>query len=80
MALQLRLQLQRNAVADEVSAITAVVRPILEGLLYESFKARAARHPERGRNCGHVYIAIARCIEDGSIKVRSEAESVNLRQ
>ena len=34
MVLQLRLQLQRNAVADEVSAITAVVRPILEGLLY----------------------------------------------
>jgi hypothetical protein len=34
MVLQLRLQLQRNAVADEVSAITAVARPILEGLLY----------------------------------------------
>jgi hypothetical protein len=32
--LQLRLQLQRNPVADEVSAITAVVRPILEGVLY----------------------------------------------
>jgi len=32
--MQLRLQLQQNAVADEVSAITAVVRPILEGLLY----------------------------------------------
>jgi hypothetical protein len=34
MVLQLRLQLQRNPVADEVSALTAVVRPILEGLLY----------------------------------------------
>lgn len=34
MALQLRLQLQQNRVADEVSAITAVVRPILEGVLY----------------------------------------------
>jgi hypothetical protein len=32
--MQLRLQFQHNAVADEVSAITAVVRPILEGLLY----------------------------------------------
>jgi hypothetical protein len=32
--MQLRLQYQRNPVADEVSAITAVVRPILEGLLY----------------------------------------------
>lgn len=34
MSLQLRLQLQRNPVADEVSALTAVVRPILEGVLY----------------------------------------------
>ena len=33
MALQLRLQYQQNPVADEVSALTAVVRPILEGLL-----------------------------------------------
>jgi hypothetical protein len=33
-SMQLRLQLQRNPVADEVSAITAAVRPILEGLLY----------------------------------------------
>lgn len=32
--MQLRLQFQQNQVADEVSAITAVVRPILEGLLY----------------------------------------------
>ncbi len=32
--LQLRLQFQENRVEDEVSAITAVVRPILEGLLY----------------------------------------------
>lgn len=32
--MQLRLQLQQNPVADEVSAITAVVRPILEGLLF----------------------------------------------
>lgn len=32
--MQLRLQFQQNRVADEVSAITAVVRPILEGLLY----------------------------------------------
>lgn len=32
--MQLRLQLQQNAVADEVSAVTAVVRPILEGLLF----------------------------------------------
>ena len=34
MAIQLRLEFQRNAVADEVSAVTAVVRPILRGLLY----------------------------------------------
>lgn len=34
LALQLRLQLQKNPVADEVSALTAVVRPILEGVLY----------------------------------------------
>jgi len=32
--MQLRLQFQRNRVADEVSGLTAVVRPILEGLLY----------------------------------------------
>jgi hypothetical protein len=32
--MQLRLQFQQNAVADEVAAITAVVRPILEGTLY----------------------------------------------
>ena len=31
---QLRLQVQQNSVADEVSAITAVVRPILVGLIY----------------------------------------------
>lgn len=33
-SLQLRLEFQRNPVADEVSAITAVVRPILQGILY----------------------------------------------
>lgn len=33
MAIQLRLEFQQNGVADEVSAITAVVRPILQGLL-----------------------------------------------
>lgn len=32
--MQLRLQFQENPVADEVSALTAVVRPILEGLLF----------------------------------------------
>ena len=32
--MQLRFQFQENAVADEVAAITAVVRPILEGVLY----------------------------------------------
>ncbi|MCW5636417.1 MAG: hypothetical protein KIT17_23995 [Rubrivivax sp.] len=32
--MQLRLQFQQNEVADEVAAVTAVVRPILEGLLY----------------------------------------------
>ncbi len=34
MAIQLRLEEQLNPVADEVSALTAVVRPILTGLLY----------------------------------------------
>ncbi|MET3461442.1 hypothetical protein [Variovorax atrisoli] len=32
--LQLRIENQQNNVADEVSALTAVVRPILEGTLY----------------------------------------------
>ena len=32
--LQLRIESQRNPVADEVSALTAVVRPILEGTLF----------------------------------------------
>lgn len=32
--MQLQLEFQRNPVADEVSAITAVVRPILRGVLY----------------------------------------------
>lgn len=36
--IQLRLELQRNRVADEVSAITAIVRPILRGIL-NSLKA-----------------------------------------
>ena len=31
---QLRLEFQDSPVADEVSAITAIVRPILEGILY----------------------------------------------
>lgn len=34
LVVQLRLQYQRNPVADEVAALYAVVRPILEGLLY----------------------------------------------
>lgn len=34
LAIQLRLQLQQNDVADDVSALTAVVRPIIEGVLY----------------------------------------------
>ncbi len=33
-SLQLRLEFQENAVADEVSAVTAVVRPVLTGVLY----------------------------------------------
>src|ERR1035441_1942610 len=32
--LQLRLEFQENAVVDEVSAMTAIVRPILTGILY----------------------------------------------
>lgn len=33
-SLDLRIQRQRSTVADEVSALTAVIRPILEGTLY----------------------------------------------
>jgi hypothetical protein len=33
-----------------------------------NFKARTTRHPEGF--CGHTAVAIWRCIEDGSIKVR----------
>lgn len=36
--MQIRSEVQLSAVADEVSAITAVVRPILTGILY-SLKA-----------------------------------------
>ncbi len=32
--MQIRSEYQLNAVADEVSAITAVVRPILTAILY----------------------------------------------
>lgn len=34
VTMQLRLELQQSPVADEVAAITAVVRPILTGILY----------------------------------------------
>jgi hypothetical protein len=33
----------------------------------ESFKARAARHPEWESNCGHIVVAIAQCFADGTI-------------
>ena len=39
--MQIRSEVQLNAVADEVSAVTAVVRPILTGILY-SLKADIA--------------------------------------
>lgn len=39
--MQLRLQFQQNRVADEVAALTAVIRPILEGTLY-ALKAEVA--------------------------------------
>ena len=32
--LQLRLEFQESPVFDEVSAVTAIVRPILSGILY----------------------------------------------
>jgi hypothetical protein len=41
--MQLRLELQRHAVADPVSAITTVVRPILRGTLYALQADRVAR-------------------------------------
>jgi hypothetical protein len=41
--MQLRLERQRSPVADEVSAITAVVRPILIGTLYALQQARVER-------------------------------------
>ncbi|HVN43676.1 MAG TPA: hypothetical protein VMT66_00370 [Steroidobacteraceae bacterium] len=33
----------------------------------DKFKERAAKHPEGF--CGHTVVAIARCIEDGSIEI-----------
>jgi hypothetical protein len=41
--MQLRIESQRNGVADEVSALIAVMRPILEGLLYSLPSHRVAR-------------------------------------
>lgn len=34
MSIELRREMQESAVADEVSAITAIVRPVLQGILY----------------------------------------------
>jgi hypothetical protein len=33
-SVEIRVEVQRNPVADEVAALFAVVRPILDGLLY----------------------------------------------
>jgi len=41
--MKLRLEFQRNPVGDEVSAITAVVRPILSGVLVCDKKKAEAR-------------------------------------
>lgn len=48
--MQLRLQFQENLVADEVSAITAAVRPILEGTLY-GLKANVVDQVGGYKNC-----------------------------
>lgn len=48
--MQLRLQFQENIVADEVSAITAAVRPILEGTLY-GLKATVVAQVGGYENC-----------------------------
>ncbi len=42
-SVQLRIENQRNPVADEVSALAAVTRPILIGLLYALHQQRAER-------------------------------------
>jgi hypothetical protein len=42
MAVEIRAQVQRSPVADEVSALIAVIRPILIGLLF-GLKQEAAR-------------------------------------
>lgn len=51
--LDLRVEAQQNAVADEVSALTAVVRPILEGTLY------ALKHDIVMQAGGHEEITLA---------------------
>lgn len=60
--IQIRIELQRSAVADEVSAITAIVRPILRGIL-SSLKAEVVA--EAGGHDGVKLLMLARLRRPG---------------
>jgi hypothetical protein len=52
--MEIRLQTQQNPVADQVSALTAVVRPILQGVLY------ALKRPIVGQVGGYEAVRLSR--------------------
>jgi hypothetical protein len=66
--LQLRLELQENPVADEVSAITAVVRPVLAGILY-ALKADVVREAGGYQNLKLFMLPRLRRPGDGDIGI-----------
>lgn len=61
--LEIRVEQQRNAVTDEVSALTAVVRSILEGALYAVNKDVIA---EAGGHDGITLAMLARVYRPGN--------------
>jgi hypothetical protein len=66
--MQLRLEFQENRVADEVSAITAVVRPILTGILY-ALKKEVADEGGGYDNLKLFLLARARRAGDGDVGI-----------
>lgn len=66
--MQLRLEFQESPVADEVSAITAVVRPILAGILY-SLKKEVAEEAGGYENLKLFMLSRARRGGDGDIGI-----------
>lgn len=66
--LQLRLELQRNPVADEVSAITAIVRPILKGIL-SSLKAEVVAEAGGPDNVKLFMLSRLRRVGDGDVGI-----------